>query len=391
MVGRLFIAVFAAFFIFTVAHYYLYMRLVAPFVGLYNHLWVGVFLGLWSLVFFGFIILRILPHFLRKIFELIMFTWMGASFIFFVICILSMPLHVIFIYNVLDEMYLSAFVLCSGTCVVLYSIYNALKMPSLIPVDIPLRPEDPREMESLVCVVIGDVHVSGLIGKRRMKKIVDLIDGVAPDIIFITGDLMDGSLRQLKKEIEPLRHLKASMKIIYITGNHEYYSGPVHWKNYFEKEFRWHILRNEAVLLEKNGVRIHVLGIEDKHWLSYERISRKQDNRMQIAVEDLDRKDFEPNRSQSSAFHILLAHQPKDAHFLTQYPWIRLQISGHTHGGQVWPFHYFVLKDQKYNRGLYQVNQKQWLYVNQGTGFWGPPMRLGTSGEITVMRFRFSP
>lgn len=216
-----------------------------------------------------------------------------------------------------------------------------------------------------------------------MTKLAQQVNNLQPDIIFIAGDLMDGSLKQLQKEIEPLSKLKAKYGIIYITGNHEYYSGPQNWKQHFAEKFRWRVISNSSHTIKINDLKINILGIEDKHWLSYEKIPRKQDRRLLTAVHHLEHHGAE----KESSLNILLAHQPKDAKFLALYPFIDLQISGHTHGGQIWPLKYLVKKDQKFVKGLYQINEHQQIYINQGTGFWGPPMRLGTKCEITLMTF----
>ena len=363
-------------------HYYLYLRLVYPLFGA-NPFWITTFICLWSMTFFGFIILRIVPHFLRKIFEIIMFIWMGVAFLFTIVCLITSPINMYLKVTDHSTVFLCYFVILSGSILTIYSMYLALKRPEVIKTEIKIKNNLPKSINKLRCVVLSDIHVSGLIGKKRMEKLAQDVNVLNPDIIFITGDLMDGSLNQLKKEIAPLGTLIAKYGIYYITGNHEYYSGPQNWKQHFSDKFRWKVISNSSHTVRVNDLFINILGIEDRHWLSYEKIPRKLDKRLQQAVHHLEQH----GASKDHTLNILLAHQPKDAKLLEQFPFIDLQISGHTHGGQIWPLQYIVKKDQKYVRGLYQINERQQIYVNQGTGFWGPPMRLGTNCEITLMTF----
>ena len=393
MIIKFIFAIIFSLFITVFGHYFIYTIIFKPLFIHSSPVFLTTFIGFCALTFLGFLLVRILPHFLRKAIEFVMFTWMGAMFILFLLCAVSFPIQIYFYSQNLPQKPLSLAILFVGVFLILYSIFQALRQPSIIQTSVPLPSTLPESVENLEIVVLSDIHVSGLIGSRKMKKLVQRVNAIKPDFIFMTGDLMDGSLRQLKKEIDPLRHLKAKQKIIYITGNHEYYSGPLSWKNHFDKVFGWHVLCNSSTTLEVEDLTLNILGVEDKHWLHYEKISRKQDQRLNTSVEHLrrTRESQETPVPYENCLNIFLAHQPKDAKYLKSYPWINLQISGHTHGGQIWPIKYLVLKDQKYNKGLYQIRPNQCIYVNQGTGFWGPPMRLGTQCEITLMRFKRQP
>jgi predicted MPP superfamily phosphohydrolase len=376
-------AILLAFFVTLIGHYYLYMRLIYTLFG-NNNFWVTIFFVLWAITFFGFLILRIIPQFLRKMFETIMFFWMGSAFIFIIVCLMTSPLNLLFKQIQFGEIYLCYFVFIVGSFLSIYSVYLALKTPKVIETKIKITKALPQELNTLKIVVLSDIHVSGLIGKRRMQKIQQIVNSLHADIILITGDLMDGSLKQLKKEIEPLRQLKSKSHVFYITGNHEYYSGSQNWKQHFSKNFFWKVLSNDSHSVKINNLCINILGIEDRTWLNYKKIPRKLDQRIHSAVTHLKNSGTETQK----ALNILLAHQPKDAKNLHQFPLIDLQVSGHTHGGQIWPLEYIVKKDQKFVKGLYQINEHQQLYVNQGTGFWGPPMRLGTTCEISLLTFQ---
>lgn len=366
-------------------HYYLYLRIIDPIFGK-NQFWITTFTSLWAMTFFGFLILRIVPQFVRKIFETIMFVWMGTAFIFTIVCLLTSPLNLLLTYFNYNSIYLSYVVIFIGSSLTIYSIFQALKKPTVIRTEIPIKSSLPSNINNLNFVVLSDIHVSGLIGRKRMQQLAAQVNSLNPDVIFITGDLMDGSVNQLKKEIAPLEQLIAKYGIFYITGNHEYYSGPTNWKKHFSEKFKWKVISNSSCSISIDNLKINIIGIEDRHWLSYEKIPRKLDKRLQQAVTHLEQKGF----ATDSALNILLAHQPKDARLLSQYPFIDIQLSGHTHGGQIWPLKYIVKKDQKFVRGLYQINTQQQIYVNQGTGFWGPPMRLGTECEISLLNFKQS-
>jgi predicted MPP superfamily phosphohydrolase len=247
---------------------------------------------------------------------------------------------------------------------------------------IPVQKDLPPELEKLSAVVLSDVHVAGLVGARRMKRLTRRVNSLMPDFIFVTGDLVDGSVRQLRNDVLPLRELKARCGIFYVTGNHEFYSHPKQWREFCQNELGWNVLSNDAKAVNVDGHRVNIIGIEDRSWLRQNNGLIRKDTRLDEAVQRVQSADV------GSALNILLAHQPKDAVRVEQYPWIDVQISGHTHGGQFWPLHFFVYRDQTYNTGLYTIkNTKTKLYVSEGTGFWGPPMRLGTHCEISVLRF----
>jgi hypothetical protein len=127
---------------------------------------------------------------------------------------------------------------------------------------------------------------------------------------------------------------------------------------------------------------VNVFGIEDRSSLHARHGVRRQDPRLKEAAAT------KTEQERMGALNILLAHQPKDARLVRSFPWFDLQISGHTHGGQLWPLKIFVVSDQRYNTGLYALETGTQLYVNQGTGFWGPPMRLGTRCEISLLTFQ---
>jgi predicted MPP superfamily phosphohydrolase len=227
----------------------------------------------------------------------------------------------------------------------------------------------PAAMNGFKIVQISDLHVAPLLGREYVAQVVARVMAHKPDLIAITGDLVDGSVADLKDSVAPLASLKAAYGSYFITGNHEYYSGADAW---LAEVRRLGItpLRNERVVIGTADHSFDLAGIDD--WTAHQfGAGHGADLPKALAGRD-------PNREL-----ILLAHQPK-AIFEAEQHGVGLMLSGHTHGGQIWPFGLLVRLAQPFVRGLHTLGQSQ-IYVNRGTGFWGPPMRLGASPEITVL------
>jgi predicted MPP superfamily phosphohydrolase len=215
-------------------------------------------------------------------------------------------------------------------------------------------------------VQMSDVHVGPTIGRELIEEIVREANALDPHMVVITGDLVDGSVDQLAHLVEPLRHLKARDGVFFVTGNHEYYSGADEWIAHL-RTLGIRVLRNERVPI---GDAFDLAGVDDT---SAGRMlpGHGQDVPRAMAGRD-------PSRAV-----VLLAHQPKalgDA----RATGVDLQLSGHAHGGQLVPFNWLVLLDQPFVAGLHKVDET-WVYVNSGTGYWGPPMRVGSRSELTCL------
>jgi predicted MPP superfamily phosphohydrolase len=215
--------------------------------------------------------------------------------------------------------------------------------------------------------MISDVHVGPTIGREFIEDIVRRINALKPDLIAIAGDLVDGSVADLGRLVEPLRDLRAKDGVFFVTGNHEYYSGVDEW----------------VAFLPTLGIRV----------LTNERVAIGGPDGFDLAgVEDLASRGFDGHapdlprallgRDPSRAL-VLLAHQPKAIHEAERLG-VDLQLSGHTHGGQLFPWKYLVGLDQPYVAGLHEHGRAQ-VYVSCGTGYWGPPMRVGAPAEITEL------
>lgn len=384
MILRFLAAAAVSFLLSALGHYYLYVRLIEPLSSREDSFWPSLFLGLWALTFFGFAIARAVPVAVRRMVELAMFTWMGTAYLFLLLCVLTSPVSLLFHFLGREEEWLSVAILGVGGVLTLLSLWQALSKETVLPCVIPVRDDLPEDIESLRVVVLSDIHVAGLVGKRRMRRLVKRVNTLAPDVIFVTGDLVDGTVRQLRHEVMPLRDLSARYGVHYVTGNHEYYCNVARWRTFCAEELGWSVLSNSSASFQHGQARVNLFGIEDRSSLHAKHGLRKQDSRLKEAAAT------KPEEERAGAFNVLLAHQPKDARLVRSFPWLDLQVSGHTHGGQLWPLKIFVVSDQRYNTGLYALETGTQLYVNQGTGFWGPPMRLGTQCEISLLTFQRS-
>ena len=220
----------------------------------------------------------------------------------------------------------------------------------------------PRELAGFRLVQISDVHVGPLLRKDWVGHVVDRILDLSPDLVAITGDLVDGRVSELEEHVEPLARLRPKHGVYFTTGNHEYYSGVEEWLAYLPS-LGIRPLRNERVEIAPG---LDLAGIDDP-----------------TGAPDLPRalEGRDPSRAL-----VLLAHQPRQFTEAARRG-VSLTLSGHTHGGQIWPFSWLVALVQPYLAGLHRRGDSQ-LYVSRGTGFWGPPMRIFAPAEITLLKLQ---
>ncbi len=383
MIVRLIAAILVFTAITSLVHLYIFQRLIEPLLApAQRDLGIGAVGALWFMTLVGFPVARAVPRGLRSMLEIIMFTWMGFAYLLMLVCVATLPLSATLHWLGRSEAILAVFILGVASVLAWRSVRKVLQ-PELVRYQvIPVDKQLPREVEALSAVVLSDVHVAGLVGGERMRRIANTVNELKPDLIFVTGDLVDGSVRQLASAVMPLKDMSAKYGVYYVTGNHEYYSNPHNWRKFCSEQLGWTVLSNAHAQINVDGSLVNIIGIEDRSWLRQVNGKVRDDLRLELATQEISETD------RHGALNILLAHQPKDARNVEKCPWIDVQVSGHTHGGQFWPLHYFVYKDQTYNTGLYTIkNTRTQLYVSEGTGFWGPPMRLGTSCEISVLRF----
>lgn len=231
----------------------------------------------------------------------------------------------------------------------------------------------PRKYDGLRIVHLTDLHIGPLLTGHWLAAIVKRVNALKPDLVAITGDLVDGSVDQLKREIAVLTELRSTYGTFFCTGNHEYYSGAPQWCTTLAN-MGIRVLRNERVPIgDGDTVAFDLAGIDD---YNAHNMAPGHGPDLQRALE---------NRDTGRAV-ILLAHQPR-AIFGAAASDVDLQLSGHTHGGQIWPMHAAVRLQQPYLSGLIQHETTK-LYISEGTGFWGPPMRIGTTAEIAEITLR---
>jgi len=226
----------------------------------------------------------------------------------------------------------------------------------------------PPALAGMTIVQLSDVHVGPLIGSRFIEQLVARVNALKPDAIVITGDLVDGSVAELGQHVAPLSKLSARWGRYFVTGNHEYYSGVDEWLPELSRH-GLRVLRNERVTLG-DAASIDLAGIDDAH---ADRFGGDHGADLVKAVRE---RDLEREL-------VLLAHQPLAIDDAAKVG-VGLQLSGHTHGGQIWPFEHIVKLVQPYVAGLHTHGETTTqIYVSRGTGFWGPPMRIGAPAEIS--------
>jgi len=248
-----------------------------------------------------------------------------------------------------------------------YGLYGALRKPAVVNVSVPIK-NLPAAFDGFRIVQITDIHASYTIKRPFVREVVDTVNSLNPDLVALTGDLVDGSVGQLRDDVAPLAELKAPYGYFFITGNHEYYSGVEQWIAETSR-LGFDVLLNEHRILDKNGERIILAGVTD---YSAGMHIKSQATDPHKAIEG----------APENLVRILLAHQPKSIFEAAKigYDYV---ISGHTHGGQYFPYHFLTALDQPYISGLHDHEGTQ-IYVSRGTGYWGPQLRIGARSEITV-------
>ncbi|MEO8164662.1 MAG: metallophosphoesterase [Betaproteobacteria bacterium] len=246
---------------------------------------------------------------------------------------------------------------------------NARRRASVRSIDIPIDGL-PAALHGFRIVQITDIHVGATIKRGYVSRIVDAVNALEADMIAITGDLVDGSVGRLATHTEPLGRLSARHGVYFVTGNHEYYSGAHAWVAELRR-LGLSVLLNEHVVLDHQGAAIVVAGVTDLS-AHYFDASHRSDPVAAIAG------------APAKALKVLLAHQPRSAIAAAQAGY-HLQLSGHTHGGQFFPWSLVVKLFEPYSTGLYRLGELS-LYVSRGTGYWGPPKRFGAPSEITHLR-----
>ena len=247
---------------------------------------------------------------------------------------------------------------------------NARRRARVRRIDVPIAGL-PEALHGFRIAQISDLHVGPTIRREYVARVVDAVNGLDADMIAVTGDLVDGTVADLARHTEPLSRLSARYGAFFVTGNHEYYSGAGPWMIELRR-LGIQVLMNEHVVLRHGGATVTVAGVTDLQAVHFDPAQRS-DPAAAIAGSPVD-----------AHVKLLLAHQPRSA-FAAAQAGFDLQLSGHTHGGQFFPWNYVVRLFHPFTTGLHRVD-RLWVYVSRGTGYWGPPKRLGAPSEITCLR-----
>ena len=249
-----------------------------------------------------------------------------------------------------------------------WGYYQARRTPAVRHVDIPIA-NLPPALVGLRIVQISDLHVGPTIKAPFVERVVARVNELQPDLIAFTGDLADGSVERLAPHTAALAELTAPLGVYFCTGNHEYYSGVESWTEQ-ARRLGFDVLINELRQIDCDGGRIALAGTTD--FSAGELVpDHASDPAKALAASD------------GADVRILLAHQPRSIEAASQAD-CHLQLSGHTHGGQFVPWKYAIPLQQPYVAGLHKFRDT-WIYVHRGTGYWGPPLRLGAPSEIALL------
>jgi predicted MPP superfamily phosphohydrolase len=250
--------------------------------------------------------------------------------------------------------------------------YFANSAPVVERVPVTLRGLDPA-LDGFRIVTFSDGHLSSTYGGRRFERLVEIVNAQRPDVVAIVGDLVDADVDELRDEVAPLADLVSEQGVFFVTGNHEYFVDTRAWLRHLPT-LGVEVLRNERVSLRRGSATFDLAGIDDRTAASSGVPGHGAD--LDAALDG--RNDATPV--------VLLAHQPVMVDRAAAAG-VDLQLSGHTHGGQLWPFDYAIRLDQPSVEGLSRHGDTQ-LYVTRGAGYWGPSMRIGARPEVTVVELR---
>jgi len=302
-------------------------------------------------------------------------SWTGmlAMGFFSSLLVLTFARQLVLLAVMLGDMVRPALVADSAVAVPLLALavtvlgyFNARRVAAVRKVEVPIAGL-PKKLEGFTIAQISDIHVGPTIKRDYLEAIVDKVNSLGADMVAVTGDLVDGSVERLRDHTAPLAKLTARHGAFFVTGNHEYYSNAPAWVAEVRR-LGLTVLMNQHVLLRHEGATLLVAGVTDYSAHKFNEAERSDPH---AALKG----------APSVPVKLLLAHQPRSA-VAAADAGFDLQLSGHTHGGQFFPWNLFVPLQQPFTAGLNRLHQL-WVYTSRGTGYWGPPKRLLAPSEIT--------
>jgi hypothetical protein len=262
-------------------------------------------------------------------------------------------------------------VLAVAVVLVAWGVREAMRVPRVRRTEVTL-PRLGAGLDGTTVVVLADTHYGPINRTRWSQRTAAAVNALSPDIVCHAGDIADGTVAQRLSQAAPLGTITARYALGYVTGNHEYMGQAQGWLDHMAS-LGWEALHNRHVVIENDGARLVLAGIDD----ATARSSGLEGHGAQL--------EAALAGAPADAPVLLVAHQPRQVAQTAGH--VDLQVSGHTHGGQIWPFHYLVRVDQPSVHGLSQHGTTQ-LYTSRGAGFWGPPLRVFAPSEITLLTLR---
>jgi predicted MPP superfamily phosphohydrolase len=250
---------------------------------------------------------------------------------------------------------------------------EAMRVPRIRRVEVRI-PRLGAGLDGLRVVLLTDTHYGPIDRTRWSAGVVASVNALDADIVCHTGDIADGTVARRRAQSVHLGDVQARLARAYVTGNHEYFGEAEGWLNHMQ-ELGWEPLHNRHLVLERDGARLILAGVDDRTAKSSGRPGHAADHKAALAGTDPELPV------------VLLAHQPKQIDGAVSHG-VDLQLSGHTHGGQIWPFHLLVRLEQPVLQGLTRHSVRTQLYTSRGTGFWGPPLRVFAPSEISLITLR---
>lgn len=250
-------------------------------------------------------------------------------------------------------------------------LWQARRGPAVMVSEVPLA-NLPAAFDGFRIAQVSDLHVGPTIGRRYVRNVVEMVNGLSPDMVALTGDFADSNPDDVKQAIAPLADLQSVHGSFFVTGNHEYFWDAGAWMAAFRR-MGVRVLTNEHLLIRRGAATITVAGVTD---ISTRHMAPPHASSPAAALEG----------APAYSTRILLAHQPASC-MEAEKAGADLQLSGHTHSGQYFPFNLMIGWFQRYYKGLNR-HGAMWVYVNRGTGYWGPPLRAGVPAEVTLLILR---